>query len=173
MLYLKYCKENPNLTVSWGTFLAVKPFYVRHTDMKDLEMCCCKLHLHARLVIAAIIECAKKQNIELPLHDCQSFFEYLMEDCQKEQHAYISWKCTPDHRTICDNMKSKWNSLKALLVKGSANAITVHFLQFEKLPFENKKGEVLHRLKAVKKDVNMVGLSDRFCLRVFYIIETC
>ena len=96
-----------------------------------------------------------------------------MEDCQKEQHAYISWKCNPDHRTICDNMKSKWNSLKALLVKDSANAITVPFLQFEKLPLENKKGEVLHRLKAVKKDVTMVGYRDRFCFRVFYIIETC
>ena len=60
-LYLKYCKEHPEFPISWGTFLALKPFYVRHTSQKDLEMCCCKLHLHARWSIEALIKCANKQ----------------------------------------------------------------------------------------------------------------
>ena len=57
-LHLKYCNQNPNFPVSWGTFSSLKPFYVEHTSQKDIEMCCCKIHLHGRWAIAAIIECA-------------------------------------------------------------------------------------------------------------------
>ena len=37
-LYNKYCKENPEFPISWGTFLALKPFYVRHISQKDLDV---------------------------------------------------------------------------------------------------------------------------------------
>ena len=38
-LFVKYIKENSESDhVSWGTFIALKPFYVRHTSSKDMEM---------------------------------------------------------------------------------------------------------------------------------------
>ena len=51
--------------MSYGSFLALKPFYIRSATTKDLEMCCCKKHLHARWSIVALIECCNKQNLNL------------------------------------------------------------------------------------------------------------
>ena len=42
VLYCKFLNENPGVKISYGTFLALKPFYVRPAATKDLEMCCCK-----------------------------------------------------------------------------------------------------------------------------------
>ena len=53
-LYKKYIEKNCNNKVSHGTFYALKPFYIRTEIEKDIEMCFCKLHLHAQLVIEAI-----------------------------------------------------------------------------------------------------------------------
>ena len=47
-LYTNFILIFPDHEVGYGTFLALKPFYVRGTTNSDLEMCCCKLHLHAR-----------------------------------------------------------------------------------------------------------------------------
>ena len=42
-LYVNYIKENPDNYVSYGTWYALRPFYVRMVTTKDVEMCCCKL----------------------------------------------------------------------------------------------------------------------------------
>ena len=34
--------------VSYGSFIALEPFYVQSATQNDIEMCCCKVHLHAR-----------------------------------------------------------------------------------------------------------------------------
>ena len=60
-LFLKYIKSNPEVPVSLGTFLALKPFYVCSATTKDIEMCCCKKHLHAHWSIQALIQCATNQ----------------------------------------------------------------------------------------------------------------
>ena len=60
-LLLKYIKSNPEVPVSLGTFLALKPFYVCSATTKDIEMCCCKKHLHAHWSIQALIQCATNQ----------------------------------------------------------------------------------------------------------------
>ena len=65
VLYHKFLNENPGIKISYGTFLALKPFYVRPVTTKDLEMCCCQKHLHARWVIKLTIENCEKQMIDL------------------------------------------------------------------------------------------------------------
>ena len=36
----KYIKENfESDLISWGTFVVLKPFYVRHTSSKDMKTC--------------------------------------------------------------------------------------------------------------------------------------
>ena len=67
VLYHKFLNENPGIKISYGTFLALKPFYVRPPTTKDLEMRCCKKHLHARWVIKTMIENCEKQMIDLGL----------------------------------------------------------------------------------------------------------
>ena len=39
--------KNPNSRVSHGNFFALKSFYIRTQTEKDIEMCCCKFHVHA------------------------------------------------------------------------------------------------------------------------------
>ena len=60
VLYQKFLISNSNFSLSWGSFLALRPFYICHSTLKDMEICCCLLHLHARWSINAIIQCAKK-----------------------------------------------------------------------------------------------------------------
>ena len=93
-LYRKYINKNPTLAVSYGTLLALKPFYVQSATTKDMEMCCCKKHLPAGWFINALISCCQKQNIGLEFHDYCSFFEFLTSECKKEGNTYISWNCT-------------------------------------------------------------------------------
>ena len=40
-LYRKYITKNPTLTVSYGTFLVLKPFYVKSAITKDMETSLC------------------------------------------------------------------------------------------------------------------------------------
>ena len=47
-LYTNFILTFPDHEVAYGTFLALKPFQVRGATNSDLEMFCCKLHLHAR-----------------------------------------------------------------------------------------------------------------------------
>ena len=58
-LYKKYIEKCCNKKVSDGTFCDLKQFYIRTEIEKDVEMCFCKLHLHARWVIEAIIKCTE------------------------------------------------------------------------------------------------------------------
>ena len=76
-LYKKYIEKYCNNKVSHGTFYALKPFYIRTETEKVIEMCCCKLHLHAQWVIEAIIKCAESQEIEVPFEKYATFFNHL------------------------------------------------------------------------------------------------
>jgi hypothetical protein len=58
-----YLRENEY--VSYSSFFAIKPFYIRTPTERDMEMCVCKSHLHARYAIASLSKCATEQNIEL------------------------------------------------------------------------------------------------------------
>ena len=46
VLYHKFLKINQESSVSYGTFLGLKSFCVRSATTKDIEICCCKKHLH-------------------------------------------------------------------------------------------------------------------------------
>ena len=81
-LFQQYLKEHTRNEVSYGTFIALKTFYVHHTSTKDLVMCCCILHLHARWSILALIRCLEKQNIVFPCSDDLAFFSFLNTDCE-------------------------------------------------------------------------------------------
>ena len=62
-LYCFYLQRYPDHYVSWGTFNALKPFYSRTATNKDVEMCCCKTHLHARWSIKALVKCCENNEI--------------------------------------------------------------------------------------------------------------
>ena len=101
VLHHKFVQLNPETVVSYGSFLALKPFYVRSATTKDVEMCCCKKQLPMCWSVKALIDCTTKQNICLGrINNYSSFFEHLTEDCEKEESTYISWNCPVDN-TLC------------------------------------------------------------------------
>ena len=69
-MFKKYCEtRSDDFLVSFGTFFAFKPFYVRSATDNDLEYCFCKTHLHACWAIQALIDCAHRDNIDIPVND--------------------------------------------------------------------------------------------------------
>lgn len=159
-LFLKYNEIHPNNQVSNGTFRVLKPFYVRTETEKDVEMCCCKLHLHARWAIEALINCAAKQNINIQITDYKSFFDILTTNCEKDETAYINWTCTPDKNTYCENIKENWKIISDNLVESSAHNVCVTLTTFEEVEYTKKNGEISSKLKPVSKQSSMVQIVE-------------
>ena len=164
-LHQTYNNTYPTNKVSYGTFFALKPFYVHHASDRDLVMCCCKLHLHARWSIKALISLLTKQEIAFPPQDYDGFFNFLYEQCTKEEYTYICWECTPDRKLVCSEIMNKWNILKAI-ANESPDDETVLFTEFQNLvkydtkgePIKDKKGEIVKRLTPVQHNINATYL---------------
>lgn len=91
-LYIKYIQNHEDQHhVSWGTFLSLRPFYIKPNTLKEIEMCCCKLHLHAKWSIKAFVECCKLQKIDLhEITSYDTFFNHLTSSCLSDEVVYIS-----------------------------------------------------------------------------------
>lgn len=172
-LYIKYLNSNEEHRVSWGTFLALKPFYIKPNTLKEIEMCCCKLHLHARWAINALIQNCKLQKIDLGnISDYQSFFSFLNSDCPEDEHAYIAWECfsfVNKKKLLCDDIMKKWQELKLTMETSNPN-ITVPMMMFQKELYKTRKGVEKERLKAIKKSVDLSFISDFIEKLLFKIV---
>jgi len=139
-----------------GTFIALKPFYVRQCSQKDIEMYCCKIHLHARWSINALLELCKKQSIDLGLvHDYYSFFTFNSSDCENDTITHMSWECVSTKKSLCQHANSKWQQLVNALKESSNDKETVKMLHFQMIPYKKKNGQIVERLKPVKEDANI------------------
>lgn len=174
-LHKAYNTANPLNTVSIGTFYALKPFYMRHASSKDLVMCCCKIHLHIRWAIQALVKCIKKeqqqhdlmqkqiaaqekeqskekepllqrQKVEFPVDTYDEFFQYLYSECEEGERTYLPWACTPDKDDICSSISSQWSTLQTLILKCDER-VTVQFTQYEKKECFDKQGNPLLNAK--------------------------
>ena len=91
--YLLQCQEGEE-TVLWGTFNSLKPFYIVSASEKDLQMCVCKKHLHARWATTALLENAKLQRMDTDgVSDYYSLLEYITKFCPAEENTRIAWEC--------------------------------------------------------------------------------
>ena len=126
-----------------GTFVALKPFYIRQSSTKDIEMCCCKLRLHAHWSINALLECCKLQSINLgPVKDYYSFFSYLSENCGKESTTHLSWECVSNKKTLCSHSQQKWTELVRALKESCNKTVTVTMYYVKKMPYKKKNGQI-------------------------------
>merc|ERR1711923_15451 len=151
-LYKKFLNENESIKVSVGTFNALRPFHIRTQAEKDIEMCCCITHLHARWAIEGILESAKLQNIQLPFSNYSNFFEWLYSNClQNNETTYLHWECTPDNQNTCSDITDVWEATSNELVKCASPEVVVKILSFEKID---------NRLKPILKSKSMKGIID-------------
>ena len=171
-LWVKYQKEYPNMRVSKGTFIALMPFYVRSANAKDLAMCVCKKHLHARWSISALIDCASKQKIVLPFKDYTTFFEYLTSDCTDcRETTYIKWECTPNKYTFCDKIATKWSEFKQGIISADDKKTAVNMQHFETVEKITKKGKITKRLVAKSSTVGLPFITNFISERLSKIIN--
>ena len=163
-LYNDYIMAHPDNKVSLGTFRTLKPFYMRTETEKDVEMCCCKLHLHARWTIQAIITCATELHMELPFSNYSTFFEFLTKDCTKdpESTTYIPWPCTPNKNNVCTEIDHIWHNFSTPLLEASSPDILVPLTTFETVEYTKKNGDVGSKLKAVKRKCTMEKIVNFF-----------
>lgn len=141
-LYFKYCTRNPDYKISVGMFLNLRPFYVRNVSLKDMEMCVCKIHLHVRWCINAMVKLACKLEITLPFNNYTGFFELLYTNCEDMEHTYISWECTPDKNTLCQSITVMYDNLLTQLENADEN-VTVPFTHFTKEVQVDDDGNVI------------------------------
>ena len=160
VLYLKFLQANPGVKISYGTFLSLKPFYVQSATSKDIEMCCCKKHLHARWATKALIENCSKQNIWLgEINDCYSFFNFLTKHCTKDTMTHLSWGYTPNKDEMCNEISHQWNELKSNILNDD-KATTVNMQHFQTLEVVTKKGKLVTRLKAISTTANLEFITN-------------
>ena len=137
-----YNQSNLNNQVSYGSLWSLIPFYVQQTTTKDIEMCLGKSHLNSRWAAKALVANAKEQDIDLgEIVDYVSFHEYLIADWSKDEHAYISLKCTPSKDQVFEHVLAKWNQRQNLVADNNTE-ITVKMQQFK---YE------IYKLRKVKK----------------------
>ena len=183
LLFEKYLSENPDNAVSLGVFHALRPFYIRMPTTKDLEMCCCKTHLHAKWAIEALVANVKKQHdlkvkrrrkerednikkgivepdivddiLQIPFKDYRSFYNLLTKECGTNETTYITWECTQSKNHFCEHAKLKWSEIKAMLLKEDDKVTTVLLQHFEKMDAINKHGVVVKRLRQIGTQANI------------------
>ena len=135
-LHKKFLIKHPEDKVSYGTFLSLKPFFVRPITTRDVEVCCCKQHLHARRMVLSLINLLTKYSLQpAEFNDYYSYFSYLTADCPKEEHTHISWSCTREKKTLCQHITSQWQHIVDRLwvffnTDDSDSEITVRFEYF-------------------------------------------
>ena len=159
-LYQKYCRENPDKRLSLGKFISLRPFCIRTVSHKDIEMCCCKLHLHMRWSVNALLKIASKMEITLPFTNYTSFFQLLYANCDNIDNTYISWSCIPNKKNLCQDIVSNFNTHTEIL--RNSETTTVPFTHFVKQvqtdddgkPIINKKGKEVKRLVPLKEKVD-------------------
>ena len=171
-LYTKFlleCKDEES--VSWGTFNSLKPFYITSATEKDLEMCVCKKHLHGRWSIAALLENAVKQNIDTgDINDYYSLLEHLTKSCPPENGTYISWSCFENETQMCEDVRSRWEMLKAKFMEQDDGKTTVGLKQFEKVNHVTKKGLQYAQLEMTKSEATIADILKFMDGKIFQLI---
>ena len=160
-LYNTYLSENTTEHVSWGSFLELKPFYVRTVTARDVEMCCCKLHLLARWSVKSLVKACTDQEIDIGSIDSyDAFFEAITSSCLKDALAYIDWGCTPDKQTVCPEIRETWTTLRSQIDTASDDTKEFQFTHFVKKPHKTKKGVMIMRLESETIHVNLKFLTN-------------
>lgn len=125
--------------MSIGTFQCLRRFYIRGAKMSGMKMCCCKLHLHKRWAVAAIIKLCEKGGNIMPesITTYESSFVRRCYDCPSDATTYISWDWTPNKNKVWKHITNKWEEFKCLLDTLDPS-LTILFHHFEKVEHSSK-----------------------------------
>lgn len=160
-MYTEHCKSTDSPSVSYGTFITLKPFYIKHATAKDIEYCVCKQHLVARNCIEALLKIARINEVSgLQFDTYESFFQFLYGNCDKVPDLYTSFSCTPDNSTYCDEIAIKWSEVQNIITASCSQNTTVPFTLFEKIEVMTKKGTESQVIKPISVNATAEYLID-------------
>ena len=163
--------HNEDCHISWETFMALKPFYIRTPIASHIKICYCKKDLYTRWSINALIDSAKMQSIDFGNITSYETFDYLTSSCDIESATYISWNCTPNKNEICEDITKNWDTLKQSLSEQSNDSITTNCMHFEKVELTKKAEKIVKHLKAISIPVNISYLLRYIPERLTKIID--
>ena len=103
------------ITISYGTAISMRPFFVTHATEKEIVLCLCKLCLNTRLLFEPLMVQAKKDNDKTT----DSITEFFMDscDCPKTSSGYYHWNCVSMKCKNCKKIKPMPLKCKTLQTK--------------------------------------------------------
>ena len=92
------------------------------------------------------------------------FFDFLTQDCKKDEHAHIERNCTPNKKTVCSHVLDRWDMFLGHVssfpdTSDDTDDTTVPFEIFKSVMVQTKEGEK-KRLKLVQENANMAFIID-------------
>ena len=88
----------------------------------------------------------EKQEILLPFTDYFYLFSFLYTDWSRDDSTHISWESTPDKKSFCACIPTKWAELKKM-VSSSDDKVAVPLTEFQKHIVYNTQGEIIRNKK--------------------------
>lgn len=129
------------ISVSYGTAISVRPFFVTFATEKEIALCLCKVCLNCRMLLEPLMAQAKRDNDNVT----ESVSEFLMYSCKcsKSPNGYFQWNCVSMKCKECK--KSKPMPLEC---QDSEKETKVYQFEVTKKPYKkiNKKGEVVEKV---------------------------
>ena len=61
------------------------------------------------------------------------FFEQVTQHCKKEEHTNITRDCTPDKKSCCHHILTKWHNLKTSILQQDDKSTEASMQHFEKV----------------------------------------
>ena len=118
-------------SLSIGTLLNLKPFFVQYSTDREMILCLCKLCLNVRFLFRALV--ARAQKDDETISDSITEFFMINVTCMKTEIGYFPWKCCMGQCTKCKNADP-------LMLKCSTSddTVTVHQFESTETPYKKK-----------------------------------
>lgn len=130
-------------------------------------------------------EYSEKQKINLTFTNCTLFFKHLTANCESIDTTYINWKCTPDKKTLCDSIKSKWEGIKQEDIKKEQWRYNILLLWNEKQKKVNSSSDLSQNwlaglifipefiTKLLPKIINHPNHLKHYCTNIYKFWHHC
>ena len=98
--------------------------------------------------------CLQKHGINpAEFNDYYSFFDFLTKNCEKDDHAHISWEYTPNKKHMCGDTTGRWEMFTNKMTE--LNPDDIDFITVRMEHFESELGIEKKRLKQISTEANV------------------
>ena len=128
------------LSVSVGSILNCKPFFITYVSEKEMMLCLCKICLNTKFLFDPLMVKAKKDGDET--HESISSFFMANCKCEKSPNGYYQWNCSRRSCKTCKDCKPaelKCQTSNEIVSVDQFEVVTKEYLKFNKKTEEVEK----------------------------------